>query len=377
MNNQKPNKKIKVGLISTQFAINYGAVLQALSLYKTLSKFYDVEVVHYYPTGARYGHYDSYSFKGIKNIILSLCKIFNFKYRANATKKRVNFLKFLNKEFRLTNVKFSSYQELKEAEHKYDVFFVGSDQVWNRRVIDDDTFYLKFVNNQSISKVSYAASIGDTLDEELLQRLANDIEDFERISLREETQSKELSQLVNKNVSVLIDPVFLSTKNEWEQIAVSSTLVLDEPYILVYEVNSPPSFSDYVKKLKQLFNLKVIEISNRPLPKSFSNKRIGYAGPDDYTKLFLNAEFVLTSSFHGVAFSCLFNKNFACALSSERSIRQKNLLENLGLKSRQANKVEDLKSIYGSSIDWSSVNNEIENLRAAGFQYIEEVGNVC
>ncbi len=365
----------KIGVLSTQFTINYGAVLQSFSLFNTLQKIEncDVTVINYAPQSARYGHYEMYNFRGFKNTVLSTLKIVNLKYRLSRSKKKKAFDDFVCQEFVFTNETYYTNQELIAAQFDFDLVIVGSDQVWNPKVIDDPSFYLNFIDTNRTLKSSYAASLGDELSQRDLLKLVEYISDFSKISFREPIQLFEIQNKVGKDISVLVDPVFLTPKSEWLMLAQKSKLVFDEPYILIYEVNSPPEFKKYVDFLLKNTQLKLIELSTRPFSKYPGVTTISNAGPYDFLKLFSDANYVLTSSFHGVAFSSILNKAFSCVLNIERSTRQRHLLQQLNIKSLEVNKLNELSVNYKEKINWDIVNKNIKLLQKKSHNYINEL----
>ncbi|WP_210442902.1 polysaccharide pyruvyl transferase family protein [Vibrio crassostreae] len=370
--------KNKIGIVSTQFTINYGAVLQAYSLYKLVDKINNgnVEIIDYCPEGDRYGHVENYSFSSFKSTIVSLATLFNINYKHGRKNKKLGFSKFVSDEFVMTKSKYKTNEELKNANFDYNVCITGSDQVWNPRVINDDSFYLNFLKS-NVRKVSYAASIGDELDGEGLKILSQHIKDFHEVSLREPIQVEEIKELIEKDVAVNIDPVFLTSRHDWIELSKKSTLSKDNlgDYILVYEVNSPSNFKKYVESLKSKYSCKVIEVSTRPIPKYRGVENIPNASPYDFLYLISNAKFVMTSSFHGVAFSCLLNIPFSTALGNTRSGRQVNILNMFGLEHCIISNEKELYNNYDSNFDWTYVNECIENLNNESNNYLTRAIN--
>lgn len=365
----------KIGLLSTQFTINYGAVLQAYSLFNTLRKIEgtDVTTIDYAPQGARYGHYEAYSFQGLKNSLLSTLKFANLGYRNSRAQKKSAFHAFVQQEFTLSAKTYYSNSELFEADFLFDLAVVGSDQVWNPKVINDPSFYLDFINAKNTVKASYAASLGGELSTIELTNLVEHLSDFTAISFREPIQVNEVQERTKKAIEVLVDPVFLTPKNEWLELADKSDLDLNEPFILIYEVNSPPNFKEYVDYIKSHTKLKIIEISTRPFSKYPGVHTISSAGPYDYLKLFSTAEYVLTSSFHGVAFSSILNKPFSCVLNIERSTRQRHLLTQLEISSCEVVDLDELTANLSTKLNWDTVNRNIAMLKQASNIYINEL----
>jgi len=369
-------KHIKeIGLLSTQFTINYGAVLQAYSLFNTLRKLDDTKIttIDYAPQGARYGHYEAYSFQNLKSCVLSTLKFFNLGYRSSKAEKKASFQLFVKQEFSLTSKTYYTNSELLDANFLFDLAIVGSDQVWNPKVINDPSFYLNFINAQEAVKSSYAASLGGELSPGELTNLVEHLSDFTRISFREPIQVDEIQQKTEKSIDVLVDPVFLTPKDEWLELAKKSELDLNAPFILIYEVNSPPNFKEYVDHIKKHTQLKIIEISTRPFSKYPGVQTISNAGPYDFLKLFSQAEYVFTSSFHGVAFSSILNKPFSCVLNVERSTRQRHLLSQLKISSCEVNSLNELSANLDKKYNWNTVNENIATLQQASNIYINEL----
>ena len=369
-------KRVSVGLISTQFAINYGAVLQALSLQLRLRKnpSLNVEVINYYPRGARYGHFERLDLGSLKGFVLSSVKYLNPMYRLARKRKLALFASFLRDNFIFSGEAINTAEDLHKSCQECDAYIVGSDQIWNPRVIDDDIFYLPFAGSTS-RKISYAASIGDRLPSGLLTALIDKISHFDWISFREPVQVGEIEERLERKIPVMVDPVFLTSKSEWVKISEQATLNIAGPYVLVYEVNSPPHFKKYVDFLTKQRGINVVEIATRPFPKYTGVKTISHAGPAEFLHLFGNAEYILTSSFHGLAFATIFEKRFSCALNFERSIRQRNLLQRLNLQDREVSDLSELEQNLIQDVDWNLVRVEIEKAVNESDLFLREAFN--
>ena len=93
------------------------------------------------------------------------------------------------------------------------------------------------------------------------------------------------------------------------------------------------------------------------------------ASVDDFISLIKNAEYVFTSSFHGLAFSIIFNKQFYASYS-RNSNRAKTLLQTLGIDNRiLQNKVEIPELPI---IDYSGINPQIQKLRENSNNYMNQ-----
>ena len=76
----------------------------------------------------------------------------------------------------------------------------------------------------------------------------------------------------------------------------------------------------------------VLQGSNIPILNS--KKKFGHASPTEFVELIKNAQHVITDSFHGLALSINFKKDFNVFLPKKRSERLVNLLKITNLQNR-------------------------------------------
>ena len=146
---------MKIGILTFQFAHNYGALLQAYALKCYLNQLgYDVSIINYTPEKLR-KEYSMNPFAYSKNlkVLLSL-SLRNYRRR----KQNRLFTQFQNNELGLRQRILTS-EELITAMNTYDVVSVGSDQVWNTNITGDIKSYFLEKEVQA-HKISYAASFG-------------------------------------------------------------------------------------------------------------------------------------------------------------------------------------------------------------------------
>ncbi|MDV7785566.1 polysaccharide pyruvyl transferase family protein [Enterococcus gallinarum] len=320
---------MKIGILTFQNAINYGAILQAYALQKkisTLDEDYTVEIIDYKQRQLekQYSPFFIEKDSNIKNKIRFLL-YFVVKY-----KKFSKFNKFISQ-----NLNFSKKIKTgKDIDH-YDVIFVGSDQVWNLEITDNDTtFLLDFVKkNSNTKKVSYAASVGKNhLLEAEVGHFKKWLPTFNGISVREENAIEIVSPYTSLPIYEVLDPTLLLEKKQWLKLVNNENKEGD--YILVYCLESNTEMDKIIDFMSKKMNLKVLEIMprgnsllNRIYPKNIY-------GPQDFLRLFYNAKYIITNSFHGTVFSIIFEKKFITVPHKTRGSRMKNLLTKTGLTSR-------------------------------------------
>lgn len=322
----------KVGIVTYHCVDNYGAVLQAYSLLNTISLLskYDVEIVDYRPNEIT----KNYSFSILpesKSLVKFVSNLLSYPFKKNKNKK---FLEFSNKHFRLSNkVSSSSWRN-------YDFLIVGSDQVWNPAITRLEPYYLNFTDIKA-KKISYAASIGkDELSADEVSYLSNSIKFVDTISVREDSAVTIIESFFpEKNVTQVLDPVFLKEPSNWLNILPNRKRFSN--YILIYIMEYNKDLFSLANKLAEQENKKIIVVSPNANIKTIlkslrlPGKVLYTEGPIDFLELIVNADYICTNSFHGTAFSIIFRKKFITVPHGTRNTRLESILTKLGLLSQQ------------------------------------------
>ena len=293
---------MKVGIVTFHHALNYGAVLQAYALQSYLSSLgIDSDVIDYRSP------YIEYFYKPIKANPFKNGKMFlrEMLYYGVNKKKRAKFDCFLRRYVKLSN-KVESKQELQQINLEYDLFIAGSDQVWNLKWSGlDKTYFLDFADKNK--KYSYAASFGfEKIRDGQAETYQKLLEDFQAISVRENTGKEIVQELLDREAEVSVDPTCLIDKTEWEKIC---TYPDERGYVLVYMLDQSEELISFAKKIASERDTKIIYISDA-LKKKHGFDYRGFLSPSEFVGLFASAGYVVTNSFHGLMFSVIFEKEF-------------------------------------------------------------------
>lgn len=332
---------MKIGIITYHFARNYGAVLQCYALQRYATKAgYEVEVLDYVSRAQQRNnslHHKRNSF--MANAALNAALLpFELKRR----RKERRYVDFLHQELSLSP-RFSTYGALGSyvANHGFDVVISGSDQVFNPHIDDfDKAFLLPF--NAPCRKASFAASLGGAKAEELRQ-YALLLEDFQAICVRESSAVPIVQEICGKTPLVANDPVFLLEKDEWEQIVADwagngEKAATPGDYVLGYYLKKEHSatYLSYMRQVAKQLGLPLKVVQVRLDASAFRPEMIIDAGPKEFLSLLSHASFVCTDSFHGTAFSLLFDVPFVSFEPSRASgdLRKRDLLARLGQEKR-------------------------------------------
>lgn len=337
----------KVGIITYHFANNYGAMLQCYALYSAIhSMNNDVEVLNFI-SEKQFNNNALYRKGSINNHIKNFLLLPFHLARAERQRKTEAF----RQDCLHTGIRLHTLDELRSyvQASEFDYLFSGSDQVWNPHVEDfEDAFFYPFFTDAK--KVGYAVSVGKATQDDLLP-YQKWIQDFDTITVRENSSCKMVSDLANKSVDSIVDPVFLLTASEWLKIIPER--IISDDYLLCYFVKKE-NYDDKIavaQKMAEEKKLKLIIVNPRITKYNLSKTVISNAGPLDFLSYLKNATFVCTDSFHGTVFSIIFEKEFrTIELTDEgRDSRKTDILNTVGLLDRvfylgQAiKKIEDIK----------------------------------
>ena len=359
------NEPISVYTLTFQFANNYGAVLQAFALEKYLENLgCTVQIIDYWPTYAEKRCHWYSAIKqnfSIRNMLL-LPVFISSQYK---------FSKFKKKYLNLTQ-KCSSIQEV-EALRAVDLVIVGSDQVWNPQLLEeiDDVYYLNF-RTTSI-KASYAASGGqDFFSDDEVSKFSELIKGIDFVSVRESGFCRLLQNHGIGKACVNIDPVFLLPEDIYEKIARRPYVLNKGNYIVTYYSDKQGITEALSKKLSSRINFAPIYSVGK-----FLNKN-GLRGTrnltvEEFLGSIADADYVVNSSFHAVAFSIIFKKQFYAVNAGDRSERILSLLEKLNLKDRYVNSIEEIEMIDYKDIDYVEVEKRLVEEVSIGKCYLNSL----
>ncbi|SFL31995.1 polysaccharide pyruvyl transferase family protein [Proteiniphilum acetatigenes] len=318
---------MKVGILTFHNAHNYGAILQSYALLHILKSLkFEASIINY-----RVKSIDEYYNLWKKpNIYLRGLKKspFHFIYRIFKTIIEIPF-KYLRRRKFISFQK--SYLELASIADNiiWDAIVCGSDQIWNPRHTKGLRKEYFGYFPKSPQNISYAASIGehDFFDEKEQIEFKNLLNNLDIISVREIKTKLICQKLTGRDVKLVLDPVFLLSKKEWDLLEIKPKI--SDRYILIYDLNKDPLIMERAIHLSKKNKLRIIEIEVSDFSPS-KWKKIYSAGPLEFIGWIKNAEFIFTSSYHGTIFSILYNKNFY----SSDIARINDLLNQIGLSSR-------------------------------------------
>lgn len=354
---------MKVGIIT--FTVeNFGAQLQAYALQHKLSLLgYDAEIcdVQIEPASddiRRYAKREEW-----KNALLSKDFFRTIKRIFRKIRKKsdsyidksggIKFCEFKNKYLKCS--KKLSADELRAEPNMYDVYIVGSDQVWSYVMSSIlDIYFLSFTKKQ---RISYASSFGVSRIPSIYRNLYKQyLNEMDAISIREIQGVTLARQLTNKDVYNVVDPTFLLSREEWVNIF-DDTQTPTSPYVFVYDLIDSTYLTDYVLWLSKKKKLKIISAARKT--------------PQQFLSLIAHATYVVTTSFHGTALAINFGVNFTviCRVSKSTNSRMIDICTDFGMKDHVL--MEGDKFSISSSVSFDDYRKDLEEKKENSLKFLK------
>lgn len=370
---------MKIKTITCHDVNNYGASLQAYALQTYLQKLgHDVEIIDYLPT-YKVDRLNFFGYNRMTGKLYHIAKIFIFlkpiiglydhlktrKGRACLMfyKKRKPFKQFKKYFLNCTSYVYHDINDLKRNVPQADLYIAGSDQIWNSVSLNgrDPSFYCAFTTNNTPC-ISYAASFGTSYIPKEMQKFVSDqLKSFRSISVREKSGIKIINEL-GYNATEVLDPVFLLNKEEWNNLCNNHH---NEKYVLVYDLDmNHPGIKRLSKEIAEKNNWKIYSLNDFNIC-PYADLNINNAGPIEFIEWIRDAQFVICSSFHGSAFSVIFQKQFYTfpLYKGNNHARMVDFLTKLSIADHYIKEYIDVNSI--NKIDYQKVQKQLN-------EYIEK-----
>ena len=351
---------MKIGILTYHRAENYGALLQAYALMTYLKSLgHDVSFVDYWPK------YHSEYFKlfswsrfvraSLKGKTFMLVRLFSMK-SILARKRKLQ--QFMREQMNLPVQ--PAYTEKSASTEKYDVVVYGSDQIWrklNLGGVGFDSWYFGASNICTDKRVVYAGSMGSiSRSQEDGMFMKEQMKNFSSISVREKDLHDYFEQL-GISSCLVIDPVFLLQRDQWRKLFKKTDYT--KKYILFYNLLNSSESINFANRLSKDTGLPIVEISKSTTLHRPNTEMVKDASLEHFLQLIDGAEYVVSSSFHGVAMSIIFEKQVFAVGMRTKSNRVVSLLDTAGIRERYIESTS--YKISFPQIDFDKVRVRIQN----------------
>lgn len=359
---------MRIAILTQPLRANYGGILQAYALQYTLKKLgHNSTIIEQeYIQPIKY-------FK----LLFDIPKRLYTKYILK--KREYIFSEHINNKHQIERRKYTSSFITKYIQNcftkgynsidinQYDAFIVGSDQVWRPLYNwgNIDKMFLSFIPKESdLKRISYAASFGTSEWEFTPEQTAvctKLLSRFDAVSVREQEGIDLCREFLKRNDAVcVLDPTLLHDKAVYENLC-KEVPAIDKNTLCAYILDLSDDIRQRLENIatEKGLNLKIVSADNNctlTVP--------------EWIAMFRDAECIVTDSFHGTAFSIIFNKEFYSIANIGRGrSRFISLLSQFDLTSRLYNSIDEIR-LNNDVINWDSVNEKRNTLIQDSINFI-------
>ena len=361
---------MRIGILTLPFNLNYGGFLQAFALMTVLKrKGHEPEMIMRRHNKKKVSAFFilKYAIKGLAKSILRLRRypiIYNVEndYRIRG----LHMLNFVDKHICPQSPFLYSTEELRSyCKDRFDAYIVGSDQLWRPDYVPDTTnFFLDFTEGWNVKRIAYAASFGNDspcyTDKET-EECGKLIQDFNAVSLRETGGRRVFEKFGWKcnDLQIVLDPTLLLTMDDYNKLLPKKESESNHK-IFAYILDENERIDRFLSSLSKAQGKEIWR---------FPVKRNPMLPIEDWLTAFRDCDFVVTDSFHGTAFSIIYNKQFVVLGNAERGqSRFETLLGHFGLKDRLVNNSEGVYEL--PKINYSDVNQILDKWKLSSLAFL-------
>lgn len=357
---------MKAAIITLHSVANYGTQLQALATQEKLKQYFNEVIFIDYRRPDTYGVglIKTFTKGNILKLPLILPTLIYWKHIFGTFQKQ-----YLN----LTKKKYLNAENFKNFHDCADVYFSGSDQVWNtgwnHGIIP--YLYLSFVPDNK-PRYSYASSFGkDRLTSQEINESKQYLQKYKQISVREQSGVEILKNGYHiNNAFRILDPTLVLPKEFWRKIAPKNKI--KNKYILIYNLNRSKEFDQYALELSKKTGLKLYRFCTRFDQIIRCGKSLVIPSILEFITLIDNATYVLTDSFHATAFAMNMNTEPICIFPKHYSKRISDFLELVESSERAIKNYTDFE-VLDRHVDFKKVNKILDQERKKVDKFLRNI----
>ena len=336
---------MKIGIYTLHGAQNVGAFLQALSTQETLKQLGHEPMLVEIPVDSASSAKSSGTLQKV------------WKYLKRGGIPFVYFKYQMAKKF--AGVRHMLQKGRVAAGETLDAAVMGSDEIWN---IENPTFYHHSayfaIDVPAIKKIAYAACAGGVTSTVLVS--ANlDFSNFDFLSVRDESTATLVEDMTGISPTRVCDPTLLI-----DTLVPFAKPIDEHGYIMVYSYGIPKKQIKEIKAFAKKMGKKLVSVATY---NSWCDRNV-VADPLEFLGWLINADFVITSTFHGAVLSTKFHKQYA--VFCKGSLKVLDFLSYMHLEGRLVKENNSLMDIQAFPIDYELVEEELCTYRAQSMEYL-------
>jgi exopolysaccharide biosynthesis predicted pyruvyltransferase EpsI len=376
----------KIAILTQPLKTNYGGLLQAFALQFVLKKrghnvlTIDIQTSDI-PLRVKFF---SIAKRLVLNIFCSKGELIRVWPNTNEQKQIAQHTnRFIKENIQTTDKIFSLENDAQTKKYSFDTYIVGSDQVWRPEYSACVTnYFLDFISNpmDNVKRIAYAASFGVDNWEfsiELTNQCATLIKNFDAISVREDSAVKLCEEYLGVDAIHVLDPTMLLSKEDYISLIEKDNIPKKAETLMTYVLDKSPQNSVIIQYVAKELDLSPFSVMPEKVFSEAGRKNLDacvFPPVTEWLRGFMDADYVITDSFHGTVFSIIFNKPFIAIANPGRGLtRFTSLLKLFDLEERLILSSDELTSeMIRKPIDFIRVNTVWKNERHFAFAFLDK-----
>lgn len=349
----------KIGILTFYLNHNYGSTLQCYALKKAVESIADSDV-----------HIIPHTF--IKKIENGFGEPYLYEQYENRIRMFDDFLKndIGCREDNILNL-------TPDNAPNDDIYIVGSDVLWDTSLTGGDpNYFLDFAKDMQVRKIAYGVGLNVTDTSVLRRELFEEyIDRFDYLSLRECMYIDFIQQFTAKKIYHVLDPTFLLPQSHYVELM--NRKEKKKGFILLYLIYVDSAqiqkMIDYANRVALARDLEIIHFIYNIPEYVFGDRgrTFAFEGPKDFLWYVAHADLIITTSFHGVAFSIIFRKPFYVIRRRNGEIKTIELLRSLGFENRIMNYNMDIENL-DFQLDYSQTESVLKEKVEMSYAYLRK-----
>ena len=373
------NTIMRIGILTQPLRTNYGGLLQAFALQTVLTRLgHEAMILNRCYTNAP----DSLVTRmlRIKNILIGRDVVCKDENKISKAEEKIS--KFIQNRYKLTDSIYTT-EDLKKCveKEKLNAIVVGSDQVWRPRYSPNIfNYFLDFLDSKAVKRYSYAASFGvdsweySQYETERCSRLA---QLFDGITVRESSAVELCKENLGVKAEHVLDPTLLLSAQDYIDL-ISTDIEKSSGELFTYILDSGAEKDTIIEMIAKATNHKPfacmpkLKLTYKNARKNLEDCKI--PAVEQWIQSFVDANMVVTDSFHGTVFSIIFNKPFWVVANPQRgNTRMESLLAVFDLKDRMVTEENIANKDLNAPIDWEKVNSIKKDWQKKSMEFLKNI----
>lgn len=368
---------MKVGILTMHRVLNYGSFMQGYALKRTIESLgHEVEFRDFKPGVAR--HLGNKVVKpGAFNKVAKIPgKLANL---GNTLKKR-KFRQQMDECFRLNC--WPSLGVTAQLNHSLqaDAMIIGSDEVFN--YTQNHAFgYVPCLFGHGIDApiiASYAASAGyanwqDVVADDMMEELASGLRKMQHTAVRDENTRLLVQQCTGRSPTLVVDPTLIYDFSA----DIAKNAVLKPGYLLVYAYEGRMETEEEVEEIRAFARRENLRIVSPGFYHDWCDENI-VVTPFELLRVFADASYVVTDTFHGSIFAMLMGRKLATLIRDKsqwgsNSNKVRYLLEQFGMASRILGDIRDMSRVFNEPAPYEEFRSRQVAWKKTSLDYLHKV----